>query len=860
MAISPMMQQYCRIKEEYTDAFLFFRVGDFYELYFDDAKAASEELGIYLTGRDCGLEERVAMAGVPAHSVEPYLARLVQKGYKVAVCDQIGAADEMQRGGLFKREVVRVVTPGTVMDSELLDEEKNNYIACVHYDGNTVGVSWSDISTGEFNHSFIDAPIAVALGELLTRINPSEIICNEQMLEASVSLSIVKYGMVCAFTLYKEPAFEYEFALKSAKSQFSQDSLKQLIRYRNCVSSAGALVEYLRETQKRTLGHIHHSATVQASERMYIDSNARRALELTENTQDCSKRGSLLWLIDKTSTKPGARRLRKILLEPFLDEAVIEARLDGVQELQNDRVRDKITARLKNIIDIERTVGKLSYGSMAPKEALRMCQSLAEIPHLKAALAACECVLLKELCERLTDYPSVYNKVIAAISEKAPQIVREGGVFNSGYDAELDEYRNLKNNTASVIANLESAERAETKLKNLKITYSRNSGYCIELPKSQSDQVPFRYIRRATLKNSERYVTEELKLLEEKIIGAHEQALNREEVLYKELVEGLRQYIEPFLELSHTVAELDTVVSHAQVSKENRFIRPVIGGETIAVSEGRHCVVEKLLKDEAFIPNDTLLDGDENQIMLITGPNMAGKSVYMRQVAIIAILAHTGCFVPAKKAQIPIIDKIFTRVGASDDLLTGRSTFMVEMSEVSEILNTMSDRSLLILDEIGRGTSTYDGLSIAWSILEYLSANTSAKVLFSTHYHELTELENVLKGLKNYKLTLREAGGSIVFLRKLLRGCANRSFGIEVASLAGLPSSIVARAKELLIQLEGADIGRQAKMASNHQISIFNSGASNEIQAILKELDVDSISPRHALEILSDLKEKAEKK
>ena len=861
MALSPMMQQYVNTKEEYKDALLLFRVGDFYELYFEDAITASEELDIYLTGRDCGLEKKIEMSGVPHHSVEPYIAKLVQKGYKVAICEQVGAPEDTgKKGALFKREVVRVITPGTLIDSPLLDEEKNNYIASVYYENGAVGVSWSDISTGEFNHSFIEPPIAVPLGELLTKINPAEIICNSAMQEASVSLSIVKYGMVCPFNVFLEPAFEYKNALAGISKQFTGDSFAKIKKYPACVSSAGALVVYLEQTQKRHLGHIMHSKNIRFADSMYIDYNARKHLELCENMSDNSKRGSLLWLINHTSTKPGARLLRKIVLQPYVNAERINANLDAVEELLNDRTRDKLKAILKDMADTERLVGKLSYGSIAPKEVLRLAETLALIPALKHILSVTKCNTLQNLNAHIVDYPEIYQEIIAAISVKAPQYLRDGDVFNSGYDKELDEYNDLKHSTSDIIKSLELAERAETGLKGLKIDYTRNFGYYIELPRSQVEQVPFRYVRRQTLKNTERYTTEELKILEEKILAAGSNALVREDFLFKTLLQKVSLYIDQFLSLTESIAELDVLVSHANVSKSYHFTRPVISQDVkrIALVQGRHPVVEKLLKGEEFVPNDTLLDDTENRIMLITGPNMAGKSVYMRQVAIITILAHIGCFVPAKKAEIPITDKIFTRVGAGDDMLTGRSTFMVEMSEVASILDNLSDNSLVLMDEIGRGTSTYDGLSIAWAILEYLDKHSKAKVLFSTHYHELTDLEDVLQSVKNYKLTLREMGGSIVFLRKLMRGSANRSFGIEVAQLAGLPIAILSRAKELLKQLENSDV-KSDKMPQSNQISIFGASAHNQIVTILNELDVDNISPRHALDILIDLKEKAEK-
>jgi len=707
----------------------------------------------------------------------------------------------------------------------------------------------------------LQPPIAIGLGELLTRIKPAEIICNNAMLAASVDLSIVKYGMVCPFTLYSEPSFEYSNSLAKASEYFEPNVLSNLKKAEGCVNASGALLCYIYATQKRKLGHINKSSLIEPNASMYIDYNARKNLELTENMTDGTRRGSLLWFIDKTSTKCGARLLAKTVLEPHINEVVINNKLDAVGELIiNSKSKDKVVASFKDMIDIERAVGKLSYGTISPREVLKLAYSLKLVPDVKVALSGVRSSNLVDLSNKLVDFKEIYTLIIGAISSEAPQFVREGGAINDGFDAELDEYRALTRSTSGIISNLEAAERAETGIKTLKINYTRNFGYYIELTHAQTANVPFRYIRRQTLKNAERYTTEELKILEDKILQANDRALAREEQLFKAMLEKVVACIDGFLALSHVIAQIDVLVSHSLVATEYGFVRPEIGEQfdCIAIQEGRHPVVESLLKGEQFVPNDTLLDTGENRLMLITGPNMAGKSVYMRQVAIITILAHIGCFVPAKKAQISVTDKIFTRVGASDDLLSGRSTFMVEMSEVATILSNMSDRTLVLMDEIGRGTSTYDGLSIAWAILEYLEKYSKAKVLFSTHYHELTDLEGVVMGLKNYKLTLREVGGSIVFLRKIMRGKANRSFGIEVAALAGLPQDVLGRAKELLHKLESMDFKRQDKMAVASQVSIFNApNSQNEIIKILNELDIDQVSPRHALDILMDLKEKA---
>ncbi|MCL2847131.1 MAG: DNA mismatch repair protein MutS [Firmicutes bacterium] len=866
MPLSPMMQQYVDTKELYPDALLFFRVGDFYELYFEDAVVASKELDIILTGRDCGLEKRIEMSGVPFHSVEPYIAKLVEKGYKVAICEQTASSDG-KKGSLFKREVVRIVTPGTLIDSPLLQDEKNNYIASVYHDGTNVAVAWSDISTGEFNFEFIQAPVALALGEILTRISPSEIICNERMLIESVNLSIVKFGMVCPFTIFDELAFEVTNATELAMRQFKGEALNKIKKHSTVICSVGGLLAYIEKTQKQSLKHIVDAEAGAASDTMYIGLTARRALELTENTAENTKKGSLLWLIDKTSTKVGARKLRKIILEPSIDEKQINARLDAVEELLNDRTRDKLKEILENFVDIERVVGKISIGSIVPKVVLSFAYTLSNIKHLKQILSISNSLLLKKIESRLEDLPQIYEHIISAIRPDSPMHLRDGGVFKEGYNKELDECLNIHNTTHEIIRNLESAERIETGFKVLKIDFTRNFGYYIELPRSYSDKVPFRYIRRQTLKNAERYTTEELKSLEDKILSASDKSITLEQELYKSLLEFLAKYIEKFLHLSNALAELDILLSHATVAKTYKFTKPNIANNITAlkIEEGKHPVVEKLLQGEPFVPNNTLLDSDNNRIMLITGPNMAGKSVYMRQTAVITVLAHIGSFVPAKVASVPITDRIFTRVGASDDLHTGRSTFMVEMSEMSDILCNMSDRSLILLDEIGRGTATYDGLSIAWAILEHLAVNSRAKILFSTHYHELTALEGMQGCIKNYKLSLKELGGSIVFLRKLLRGQANKSFGIEVASLSGLPKDILDRAREILNKLETTDTKRYEKITiggSAQQIiqqDMFVTNKQTEIEKILLELDIDNTSPRLALEILSDLKEKVGK-
>lgn len=860
MGLSPMMQQYLQIKEQYKDCLLFFRLGDFYEMFFEDAQTASRELDLTLTGRDCGLEERAPMCGVPYHAVDAYLSKLIEKGYKVAICEQL--TDPTQGRGIVERNVIRVVTPGTVIDGGMLPDDKNVYLASLCYNGKEVGVSWLDMSTGEFNHAHIDTQIKMRLNELLSRIEPAEIICNEQMLALSLDLSMVKFGALCPFRTFSEQAYSYRQAQATLQEQLPQKSIDIIREYDVCVCAAGALLEYVRQTQKRALKHINEVVSTDAEKLMVIDPIVRRTLELTQSMSDGKKRGSLLWLLDRTQTHMGARLLRKWVEQPSFDETVINERLSAIEELkERPALSDTLAKTFKQVYDIERLAGRLSYGNMSPPDCLALAKSFAAIPTVKSTLADCVSPLLRKLRDEIGDFAQEVDLVFRSIDEKAPVITRDGNVIRGGYDATLDEYRMISENSVKIIKQMEDRERQETGIKTLRIKNNKVFGYFIEVSNSYADNVPYRYIRKQTIAGGERYYTEELKELEEKITNATFNANARETELFADVLKQLSTRLLEYLDTARKLAYLDCLVSGAVLARENNYVKPTIGNSVshIKISEGRHPVVEKILKGETFVPNDTYLDAQENRIMLITGPNMAGKSIYMRQVAIIVLMAHMGYFVPASSAEIPMTDKIFTRVGASDDLATARSTFMVEMSEVSHILENITDRSLVLLDEIGRGTSTYDGLSIAWAIIEYISQHSKAKVLFSTHYHELTELEGVLEGVKNYKLTVREIGEDIVFLRKLMRGSANRSFGIEVAGLAGLPQDVLHRAKELLKQLEASDIGRKTQMSSGQQLSIFNVPESNEIMRILRDLDTDMLTPRNALDILYDLKEKAEK-
>lgn len=858
MALSQMMQQYLEVKDKYKDALIFYRLGDFYEMFFDDAVTASKELDLTLTGRDCGLSERAPMCGVPYHAVDTYIAKLLAKGYKVVICEQMTKPGDQK--GLVVRKVVREVTPGTRIDSVMLDGDKNNYLMSAYLsDDGKAGVSWTDISTGEFQNLLIDSQLNLKLNEILSRVSPAEIICNSKMKVRSNQLSLVRYGGIYKFSQYSDDAFSYDNAFEKVKAVLKNFSMFD--GKPECVCSAGALLDYIEKTQKRTLKHIKSGEFDDAEQYMTIDANARRTLELMSSSGGKTS-GSLIKIIDNTSTSMGARMLKKWLEKPSLDIGEINRRLDAVQQInKNIILRDDIMSSMRGIYDLERIAGRASYGNISPRDCVQLCGSLSALRLTKQKLADVDNETIRKKKSAIPDFDYLEKLLSSAVNDNPSAVVREGGVIRDGFDKELDEYRLIKQNAHAILDKIESKEKAATGIKNLKIAYNRNFGYYIEVPKSQINLVPYSYVRRQTTVNAERYTSEELKDVESKILNAEDNAKAREVALYEKIVAEIVRFLDDLLSASKLMAYIDCLFSAAFTATKCNFTRPVVRDDfdCIKIADGRHPMVEETLKGEQFVPNDTFLDNDENRMMLITGPNMAGKSVYMRQVAIIVILAHMGYFVPARKAEICLVDKIFTRVGASDDLSTGRSTFMVEMTEVADILQNATDKSLLLMDEIGRGTSTYDGLSIAWAIIDYLSNTLKAKTLFSTHYHELTELEGKYSGIKNYKMTVRELAGSIVFVRKLLRGSANRSFGIEVASLAGLPDNIIVKAKEILKKLEKSDIvGKEKQRAdANYQMSIFSSNVGTEIVKILKDIDVDSVSPRVALDILSDLKEKA---
>ena len=856
--LSPMMKQYKRIKNEYPDKILMFRLGDFYEMFFEDAQTVSRELDLTLTGRACGNGERAPMCGVPYHAVQTYITRLLKKGYKIAICEQM--QDPSQAKGMIDRSVTRIITGGTITDPESLGADKNNYLMSLYLDESGVGAVWADITTSETYNHFIPYPIRVKLNDLLLRIKPAEIICNSKMLGESVELSAVKFGSVCRLTQYDDDKFDFEIAKRTLSEVLSAGEIKNLCKTPCCVCAEGALISYVQSLQFRKEVNVSNGEAYESIAYMDIDASSARTLELTESQS--RKRGTTLRdVLNKTCTAMGDRQLTKWITRPLCVKSTIDERLAAVDELFRDSIsRERLRAALSSIKDIVRISASLAIGEVKQKDVLALGVSLCAVPDVKCALDGFSSKLLAELNSGICDLVEARELISAAVNSPTGDKTKDDVtyVIKQGYDPLLDEYRGLDKNSRAVIAQMESEEKEKTGIRNLRISYNRLFGYFIEVPRQFDSQVPDYYVRRQTVANAERYTTEALKELEYKVINSADLADKREHELYLAVLEKLRAYCGQINENGKNIATLDCLVSLATVAKSNGYVMPQISeGSEIVITEGRHPVAELLPSDELFVPNSASLDDGESKILLITGPNMAGKSLYMRQVALITVMAQIGSFVPAKSAQIGLCDRVFTRVGASDDLSTGRSTFMVEMSEVSSILENVTDKSLVLLDEIGRGTSTYDGLSIAWAVIEHLAERSRAKVLFSTHFHELTELEGAVAGLKNYKFTAKEQDGTIKFVRKIMRGSANKSFGIEVSALAGLPQSVLARAKQLLAQLVNADIAHRAN--DSRQLSMFdNASRHSEIIKILRELDLDNVTPRVALDILSDLKEKTE--
>ena len=855
--LSPMMRHYLEVKEKYKDCIVFYRLGDFYEMFFEDAKEVSQLLDLTLTGRDCGLEERAPMCGVPFHAADAYIARLVGMGKKVAICEQL--TEPTPGKGMVERDVIRVVSAGTLIEDNLIDEKKNNYIACAFRDGALCALAWADITTGEFCARIFagDALLRDSLEELV-KLAPAEIICNDGYLLGTKGEPALR--ALPAFSCYAPWAFSPRRAEKALMEQLGCKTLEPfgLAGLPAAVCAAGALVEYLRETQKHSLRNIDGIRLVSSGEMMMLDPAAISDLELVRTLGDGKRRGSLLWLLDKTQTSMGARRMHKLVLNPLRRKEDICTRLDGVEELYNATViRGGIADTLKGIRDIERIAGKISNNNLTPRDCESLASSLALVPNLKFQLSGFHSRVIGEIDAALGDFSALTQLLQGAFIENPPVSVKEGGFIRKGYDRDLDDLRDIRDNGARMIAEIEAREREKTGIKNLRIKYNRVFGYSIEVTNSFKDKVPYEYRRRQTLANAERYVTDELKQAEDRILSSSEKSLRLEIELFEKIKEVLASQLGALKRLAGAIAMLDCLTAFASLAKESGYCRPQIAeeGAALRITDGRHPVVEALSR-ERFVPNDTALDA-ETRTMVITGPNMAGKSTYMRQTALIVLMAHVGCFVPAKSAQIPVIDRIFTRVGASDNLILDQSTFMVEMTEVASIIRGATQNSLLILDEVGRGTSTFDGLSIAWAVLEYLTEHIRAKTLFATHYHELTELEGKIDGVKNYKVTVRETGDGILFLRKIVRGGANKSFGIEVARLAGIPPAVTSRAKEILRKLEKNDIARDAARAV---ASDEAAARQSEAERILSEIDMNNLTPMQAFGVLSDLVEKVRTK
>lgn len=867
--LTPMMQQYLTLKEKYSDCLLFFRLGDFYEMFFEDALTAARELDIVLTGRDCGLTERAPMCGVPYHSVDSYISRLIEKGFKVAVCEQL--TDPTLAKGLVERDVVRVFTPGTIIEENMLNERKNNYIAALFHCANALGLAYCDVSTGDFTVAeFTAEKWASELTDELARIQPTEIIANDAFF---LQEALVKHLQTGSFLeCYASWAFEQEQANARLCTHFGVASLAGFgcEKLFNAISAAGALLAYLEDTQKNSLSHIRKINVLRRTLYMGLDAATRRNLELTQPIRfEGSKKGTLLHLLDKTVTAMGARLLRAWLEQPLQNLADIDARLDAVEELfKKQHVRETLRSALNSIYDIERLCSRIAYGTVHARDCDALRASLGCLPGVIEAVNSLEAGEFRRIAASLDAMEDICALLSAAIIDMPPISVKDGGIIRDGFNAEVDTLREASRNGKSWIAKMEADERSATGIKNLKIGYNRVFGYYIDVTKSYQNLVPYSYQRKQTLANSERYITPELKELEETILGAEEKLVSLEYTLFLELRETLAGCIERLQENARLIAELDVYRALAQVAFENEYCRPSMQRKgTINIVDGRHPVVERTIKD-GFIPNNALLDAKDNRLLILTGPNMAGKSTYMRQVALIVLMAHIGSFVPAKKATITITDRIFTRVGASDNLSSGQSTFMVEMTEVSNILNNATANSLLILDEIGRGTSTFDGLSIAWAVLEHIAdtAKCGAKTLFATHYHELTELEGKLPGIKNYRISVKEVGDDIIFLRRIVRGGADKSFGVQVARLAGLPDDVIARAKDLLRQLEAADINHSllddldAARDDAQQLTLFGSPAPDDIVESLKQMQVDLLTPLEALNTLYDLHMRAKLK
>lgn len=870
MPVTPMMQQYLDMKEQYRDCILMFRLGDFFEMFFEDAEVASRELDIALTGRDCGLPERAPMCGVPFHAVDGYISRLVTRGYKVAVCEQM--EDPALAKGIVKREVIRVVTPGTVTDSAMLDEKKNNYLVSIYSKGCMYGFAVVDVSTGEFSTTRITW--GNTLNKLLDEIakyGPAEIITNKAFYSSEALIAQLRKRFSAYISQLDDSYFDEGNSLEILTRRLGGDAIPQEFS-ELCVNACGALMSYLEETEKAGLEHIQKITPYKIEEFMVLDMATRRNLELTETMREKNRKGTLLWVLDRTMTSMGARALRRWIEQPLVKTGDIDERLEAVAELKDKfMVRTELRDLFKRVHDIERLIGKIVLGSANCRDLISLKNSLQQIPYIKDLLKSCSSGLVLKNDKNIDALEDITDLIERSIVDEPPVSVRDGGIIKSGYDEEVDRLRHAMTDGKQWIASLEAAEREKTGIKNLKIGYTKVFGYYLEVTKSNYDLVPQEYIRKQTLANCERFVTQELKEMEETILGAEGRITELEYSLFTKIREQTAAQVGRIKSAAAGIAELDVLCSLAEVADRENYCRPLVNNEGIIhIEGGRHPVVEKMLEQGAFVPNDTLLDMDENRISIITGPNMAGKSTFMRQVALIVLMAQIGSFVPAVSAEIGVTDRIFTRVGASDDLAAGQSTFMVEMSEVAGILENATQRSLLVLDEIGRGTSTFDGLSIAWSVIEYISdrEKVGSRTLFATHYHELTELEGKITGIKNYCIAVKEKGDDIIFLRKIIRGGADGSYGIQVARLAGVPQIVTDRAKELLKELEAADISkhraRRRAIPIDGQVELFipndnEERAGKEVLEELKSIDLSEMTPLDAMNALYRLQLKARK-
>ena len=862
--LSPMMKQYFEIKEKNKDSILFFRLGDFYEMFFDDAKLASRELDLTLTGRDCGQKERAPMCGVPFHSCESYIARLVQKGYKVAICEQ--TEDPAKAKGLVKRDIIRVITPGTVIESGMLDEGKNNFISSAFMANKKIGLSFCDISTGElFITEISGEDLQDQLQDQLISYNPREILIGGEIVNFKTLPNFIKEKLSASVEMLTDDEFGYSICLDAMKNQFKENDVNGIKDKKEMVSSVGALLSYLKVTQITGYERINTFEVYNENQYMNLDYNTRRNLELTRTMMNKEKKGSLIWLLDKTKTAMGKRLLRYWLEHPLLNIGTILNRQSAIADLVDDTVqRLEITESLIGIFDIERLMTKIVYGNANARELRSLCGAFENLPQIKNLISKFDSSLMRKLTEDIDPLEDIHQLIDTAIEEEPPFSVREGGLITEGYNEELDAVRSDMNNSTSLLAQIELEQKEKTGIPKLKVGYNRVFGYYIEVTNSYKDKVPEEYIRKQTLTNCERYITQELKDLEGRILGAKDRSFGMEYAIFDEIRKIVANNLDRIEKTAKAIATLDVLTSLANVASDNNYTRPEVNQSSkIILKDSRHPVVEALLSGAPFVPNDVTLDNDSNRVAIITGPNMAGKSTYMRQVALIVLMAQMGSFVPASYAEIGVVDSIFTRVGASDDLASGQSTFMVEMNEVANIVKKATKNSLLILDEIGRGTSTYDGMSIARAVLEFVAdkKKLGAKALFATHYHELTVMENLLDGVKNYNIAVKKRGDDITFLRRIIPGGADDSYGIEVAKLAGLPDWIIKRAKEILKELTSGKTDDKETFANisphnnedDMQLNLLDT-ASNAVTDKLKSVDVNTLTPIEAMNLLYELK------